>query len=207
MSLTEQLQQYRLIPVITLTQAQDILPLAQLLLQHDLPVAEITLRSEAALQGIKLLRQHYPSMLIGAGTVLNGQQAAAAQQAGANFVVAPGFNPNTVRACQTQGITIIPGVNNPSTIEAALEMGLETLKFFPAQASGGVAMVKALLAPYPQIKLMPTGGISADNLRDYLAIDGVIACGGSWFAEQTLIQAQRWDLLSIKIQAARQLLA
>ncbi|WP_236757890.1 bifunctional 4-hydroxy-2-oxoglutarate aldolase/2-dehydro-3-deoxy-phosphogluconate aldolase [Aeromonas cavernicola] len=193
MDLIEKIAALKIIPVIALEQPEAILPLGNALADNGLPVAEITFRSAAAVEAIKLLRTARPDMLIGAGTVLNGEQVKAAKDAGADFIVSPGFNPNTVRACQALNIPIIPGVNNPSAIESALEMGLTTLKFFPAHASGGVAMIKALLAPYHQVRFMPTGGITPSNVRDYLAISGVIACGGSWMVDKTLISDQRWD--------------
>lgn len=192
-SITEQLQALKVIPVIAIEQAEDIIPLGAALANNGLPVAEITFRSAAAVEAIRLLRQSQPEMLIGAGTVLNREQVIAAKEAGASFIVSPGFNPNTVKACQELDIPIIPGVNNPSTIEAALEMGLTTLKFFPAEASGGSAMIKALLAPYTQIKLMPTGGISTHNINEYLAIPRVIACGGSWMVDKKLIAEKQWE--------------
>ncbi|MEZ9417919.1 bifunctional 4-hydroxy-2-oxoglutarate aldolase/2-dehydro-3-deoxy-phosphogluconate aldolase, partial [Vibrio sp. 10N.286.49.E1] len=116
--------------------------------------------------------------------ILNGGQALAAKEAGATFVVSPGFNPNTVDACQEIGIDIIPGVNNPSAVEAALEMGLTTLKFFPAEASGGISMVKSLVGPYGDIRLMPTGGITSSNIDNYLAVPQVLACGGTWMVDK-----------------------
>lgn len=192
-SITEQLQALKVIPVIAIEQAEDIIPLGAALANNGLPVAEITFRSAAAVDAIRLLRQSQPEMLIGAGTVLNREQVIAAKEAGATFIVSPGFNTNTVKACQELDIPIIPGVNNPSTIEAALEMGLTTLKFFPAEASGGAAMIKALLAPYTQIKLMPTGGISTHNINEYLAIPRVIACGGSWMVDKKLIAEKQWE--------------
>lgn len=192
-SITEQLQALKVIPVIAIEQAEDIIPLGAALANNGLPVAEITFRSAAAVEAIRLLRQSQPEMLIGAGTVLNREQVIAAKEAGATFIVSPGFNPNTVKACQELDIPIIPGVNNPSSIEAALEMGLTTLKFFPAEASGGSAMIKALLAPYTQIKLMPTGGISTHNINEYLAIPRVIACGGSWMVDKKLIAEKQWE--------------
>ncbi|HHQ4775929.1 TPA: bifunctional 4-hydroxy-2-oxoglutarate aldolase/2-dehydro-3-deoxy-phosphogluconate aldolase [Aeromonas veronii] len=192
-SITEQLQALKVIPVIAIEQAEDIIPLGAALANNGLPVAEITFRSAAAVEAIRLLRQSQPEMLIGAGTVLNRDQVIAAKEAGATFIVSPGFNPNTVKACQELDIPIIPGVNNPSTIEAALEMGLTTLKFFPAEASGGSAMIKALLAPYTQITLMPTGGISTHNINEYLAIPRVIACGGTWMVDKKLIAEKQWE--------------
>lgn len=190
---TEKLKELKVIPVIAIDRAEDIIPLGKALAENGLPAAEITFRSDAAVAAIRLLSESQPDMLIGAGTVLNREQALAAKEAGATFVVSPGFNPNTVKACQEIGIEIIPGINNPSGVEAALEMGLTTVKFFPAEASGGIAMVKSLLAPYTDIQIMPTGGINANNINDYLAIPRVIACGGTWMVDKKLINEGNWD--------------
>ncbi|EAR53775.1 2-keto-3-deoxy-6-phosphogluconate aldolase [Photobacterium sp. SKA34] len=195
-SIKEQLKALKVIPVIAIDKAEDIIPLGKVLTENGLPAAEITFRSAAAEQAIRLLRETQPDMLIGAGTVLNREQAIAAKEAGATFIVSPGFNPNTVKACQEIGIDIVPGVNNPSTVEAALEMGLTTLKFFPAEASGGINMVKSLLAPYNDIELMPTGGINPANIKDYLAIPRVLACGGTWMVDKKLIEAGNWEELA-----------
>ncbi|MFW0950224.1 bifunctional 4-hydroxy-2-oxoglutarate aldolase/2-dehydro-3-deoxy-phosphogluconate aldolase [Vibrio parahaemolyticus] len=195
-SIKEQLKALKVIPVIAIDKAEDIIPLGKVLAENGLPAAEITFRSAAAAEAIRLLRETQPDMLIGAGTVLNREQAIAAEEAGATFIVSPGFNPNTVKACQEIGIDIVPGVNNPSTVEAALEMGLTTLKFFPAEASGGINMVKSLLAPYTDIELMPTGGINPANIKDYLAIPRVLACGGTWMVDKKLIEAGNWEELA-----------
>ncbi|HIF9329581.1 TPA: bifunctional 4-hydroxy-2-oxoglutarate aldolase/2-dehydro-3-deoxy-phosphogluconate aldolase [Photobacterium damselae] len=195
-SIKEQLKALKVIPVIAIDKAEDIIPLGKVLAENGLPAAEITFRSEAAVEAIRLLRETQPDMLIGAGTVLNRDQAIAAKEAGATFIVSPGFNPNTVKACQEIGIDIVPGVNNPSTVEAALEMGLTTLKFFPAEASGGINMVKSLLAPYTDIELMPTGGINPANIKDYLAIPRVLACGGTWMVDKKLIEEGNWEELA-----------
>ncbi|EJG1031859.1 bifunctional 4-hydroxy-2-oxoglutarate aldolase/2-dehydro-3-deoxy-phosphogluconate aldolase [Vibrio parahaemolyticus] len=195
-SIKEQLKALKVIPVIAIDKAEDIIPLGKVLTENGLPAAEITFRSAAAAEAIRLLRETQPDMLIGAGTVLNREQAIAAKEAGATFIVSPGFNPNTVKACQEIGIDIVPGVNNPSTVEAALEMGLTTLKFFPAEASGGINMVKSLLAPYTDIELMPTGGINPANIKDYLAIPRVLACGGTWMVDKKLIEAGNWEELA-----------
>ncbi|HDY7476736.1 TPA: bifunctional 4-hydroxy-2-oxoglutarate aldolase/2-dehydro-3-deoxy-phosphogluconate aldolase [Vibrio vulnificus] len=195
-SIKEQLKTLKVIPVIAIDKAEDIIPLGKVLAENGLPAAEITFRSAAAAEAIRLLRETQPDMLIGAGTVLNREQAIAAKEAGATFIVSPGFNPNTVKACQEIGIDIVPGVNNPSTVEAALEMGLTTLKFFPAEASGGINMVKSLLAPYTNIELMPTGGINPANIKDYLAIPRVLACGGTWMVDKKLIEAGNWEELA-----------
>ncbi|HCG8489998.1 TPA: bifunctional 4-hydroxy-2-oxoglutarate aldolase/2-dehydro-3-deoxy-phosphogluconate aldolase [Vibrio parahaemolyticus] len=195
-SIKEQLKALKVIPVIAIDKADDIIPLGKVLAENGLPAAEITFRSAAAAEAIRLLRETQPDMLIGAGTVLNREQAIAAKEAGATFIVSPGFNPNTVKACQEIGIDIVPGVNNPSTVEAALEMGLTTLKFFPAAASGGINMVKSLLAPYTDIELMPTGGINPANIKDYLAIPRVLACGGTWMVDKKLIEEGNWEELA-----------
>ncbi|ODZ74356.1 2-dehydro-3-deoxyphosphogluconate aldolase [Vibrio parahaemolyticus] len=195
-SIKEQLKALKVIPVIAIDKAEDIIPLGKVLAENGLPAAEITFRSAAAAEAIRLLRETQPDMLIGAGTVLNREQAIAAKEAGTTFIVSPGFNPNTVKACQEIGIDIVPGVNNPSTVEAALEMGLTTLKFFPAEASGGINMVKSLLAPYTDIELMPTGGINPANIKDYLAIPRVLACGGTWMVDKKLIEEGNWEELA-----------
>ena len=191
-TLSERLRTIKIVPVIALDNAIDAVPLGAALRKSGIPVAEITFRSPAAAEAIRRLRDADPDILIAAGTVLNAVQAKAAQQAGADFIVSPGFNPNTVKACQDMDIPITPGINNPTAIEAALEHGIDTVKYFPAEASGGIPMLKALLAPYAMLKIMPTGGINAKNIRDYLAIKNVIACGGSWMVEKSLLAAQNW---------------
>ena len=191
-TLTEQLRTIKIVPVIALDNSADAVPLGAALRESGIPVAEITFRSPAAAEAIRRLRDADPDILIAAGTVLNAAQAKAAQQAGADFIVSPGFNPNTVKACQDMDIPITPGINNPTAIEAALEHGIDTVKYFPAEASGGIPMLKALLAPYAMLKIMPTGGINAKNIRDYLAIKNVIACGGSWMVEKSLLATQNW---------------
>ena len=191
-TLSERLRTIKIVPVIALDNAADAVPLGAVLRESGIPIAEITFRSPAAAEAIRRLRDADPDILIAAGTVLNAAQAKAAQQAGADFIVSPGFNPNTVKACQDMDIPITPGINNPTAIEAALEHGIDTVKYFPAEASGGIPMLKALLAPYAMLKIMPTGGINAKNIRDYLAIKNVIACGGSWMVEKSLLATQNW---------------
>lgn len=189
----EKLRQLKVVPVIAADEAQDILPLVKTLSENGLPVAEITFRSAAGEEAIRLTRQHFPDVLIAAGTVLTPAQVVAAKNAGADCIVTPGFNPNIVKLCQELGLPITPGVNNPMAIEAALELGIHAVKFFPAEASGGVKMIKALLGPYSNLQIMPTGGISPANIKDYLAIPNVVACGGSWFVDKALIKAKNWD--------------
>jgi 2-dehydro-3-deoxyphosphogluconate aldolase / (4S)-4-hydroxy-2-oxoglutarate aldolase len=182
----------KIVPVIALENSDHAAALGRALVDNGLPVAEITFRTSAAAETIRRLRVAHPDMLIGAGTVLNRAQAEQARAAGASFIVSPGLNANTVRACQELGMPIIPGVNDPSAIELALELGLDALKFFPAEPSGGIRMIKALLGPYPQLQLMPTGGITPGNIRDYLAIPQVLACGGSWMVAEELLQTGNW---------------
>ncbi|EEZ90016.1 2-keto-3-deoxy-6-phosphogluconate aldolase [Vibrio harveyi 1DA3] len=206
-TIAEQLAEIKVIPVIAIDRAEDIIPLGKALAENGLPAAEITFRSDAAAEAIRLLREAQPDMLIGAGTVLNKEQAIAAKEAGATFVVSPGLNPNTVKACQEIGIEIVPGVNNPSAVEAALELGLTTVKFFPAEASGGINMLKSLLAPYTQIQVMPTGGINSNNVNDYLSLERVVACGGTWMVDKVLINEGRWDEIARLTREAADLVA
>ena len=189
----QRLAEIRLVPVIKLEKAEDAVPLGRALLAGGLPVAEITFRTAAAADAIRLLSEHLPDMLIGAGTVLTIDQVKQAMGAGARFVIAPGFNPRIVDYCLEHNILIVPGVNSPSQIEQGLERGLDVLKFFPAEASGGLKMLKAVSEPYGQVGFMPTGGLDAANLRDYLAFPRVVACGGSWFVKTPLISAGRFD--------------
>lgn len=180
---------FGIIPVIQINRAEAALPLAEALAAGGLPCAEITFRTAAAEDSIRAIAQHRPDVLIGAGTVLTTEQARKAAEAGAKFVVSPGLNPKVVNWCLENGMPIIPGVSTASDIEAALELGLTALKFFPAEASGGIKCLKALSAPYGNVRFLPTGGISADNLGEYLAFDRVLACGGSWMVPASLIDA------------------
>ncbi|MFM2587428.1 bifunctional 4-hydroxy-2-oxoglutarate aldolase/2-dehydro-3-deoxy-phosphogluconate aldolase [Vibrio sp. TBV020] len=201
------LKQFKVIPVIQINKVEHAIPLAKVLVENGLPVAEVTFRTEAAAASIKAMSEAYPEMCVGAGTVLNAEQVDQAKAAGSEFVVAPGLNPNTVRYCQEIGMPIVPGVNNPSQVEQALELGLNFLKFFPAEASGGVAMVKSLLAPYVDVSLMPTGGIGKGNVNDYLAIDRVVCCGGTWMVAPALIENEQWDEIGRLVREAVELVA
>lgn len=196
------LQQFKVVPVIQINKVEHAVPLAKVLVENGLPVAEVTFRTEAAADAIRAMREAYPEMCIGAGTVLTSEQIDLAKEAGSEFVVAPGLNPNTVRRCQEIGMPVVPGVNNPSQVEQALELGLTFLKFFPAEASGGINMVKSLLAPYVDVSFMPTGGIGKHNINDYLAIDRVICCGGTWMVAPTLIENEQWDEIAKLVQEA-----
>ncbi|WP_070968857.1 bifunctional 4-hydroxy-2-oxoglutarate aldolase/2-dehydro-3-deoxy-phosphogluconate aldolase [Vibrio sonorensis] len=198
-SLEQQLSDIKVVPVIAIKDADKAAKLAEVLIENGLPCAEVTFRTEQAAQAIKNMRNAYPEMLIGAGTVLTTEQVDQAIDAGVDFVVSPGFNPTTVRYCQQRGVAIVPGVNNPSLVEQAMEMGLKTLKFFPAEPSGGVSMLKALTAVYP-VKFMPTGGVSPSNVNDYLSIPAVLACGGTWMVPNNLIENEQWDELAALVK-------
>lgn len=189
----EELEKKRIVPVVVLRNIADAKPVAQALCDGGLPCAEITFRTDTAADCIKIMSEEFPKMLIGAGTVLTTAQADQAIKAGADFIVSPGLNPTVVKHCIKKKYPIIPGVNNPSDIEAALSFGLTLVKFFPAEASGGLEMIKALSAPYPQIHFMPTGGITPDNLHTYLAFDKVVACGGTWMVQDNLIKLQNFE--------------
>ena len=180
-----------IIPVIKLNRVEDAVPLAQALLAGGIPVAEVTFRTEAAAEGIATIRREVPQMLVGAGTVLTTDQAIAAVEAGAQFVVSPGSNGKIIDRVLAAGVAMIPGVATPSEIEAAMERGLNVLKFFPAEALGGIAMLKALSGPYSQIKFVPTGGVGPDNLKDYLHQKNVLAVGGSWMIQSDLEMVQQ----------------
>ncbi|MDF2610750.1 MAG: hypothetical protein K0R92_2224 [Lachnospiraceae bacterium] len=182
-----------IVPVIKLDRAEDAAPLAKALCEGGLPCAEVTFRTDAAEESIKIMRKNHPDMLIGAGTVLTTEQVDKAMAAGATFIVSPGLNPKIVKYCVDKGYPITPGCTNPSDIEAAIELGLEVVKFFPAEAAGGLNMIKSLAAPYVNMKFMPTGGINAKNLLSYLDFSKIIACGGSWMVNEDLIKAGEFD--------------
>ena len=180
-------------PVIKIENPDDAVPLAKALIDGGLPAAEITFRTASAAESIKKITEAYPDMLVGAGTVLTTEQVDAAIAAGAKFLVSPGLNPKVTGYALSKGIPMLPGCSNPSDIEAALELGLKTVKFFPAEAAGGLKMLKAMAAPYGQLTFMPTGGINANNLLDYLKFNKIIACGGSFMVKDELIKEKKWD--------------
>ena len=200
-TLNEQLANLKVIPVIAINKAEDAIPLGRTLVENGMPCAEITFRTECAAEAIRAMRAEFPQMLIGAGTILTNEQVDQAIEAGVDFIVSPGFNPRTVQYCLDKGVAIVPGVNNPSLVEQAMEMGLRTLKFFPAEPSGGVGMLKALTAVYP-VKFMPTGGVSLGNVDEYLSIPSVLACGGTWMVPTKLIDEGKWDELGTLVRDA-----
>ena len=192
-SIFDEIKKYGIVPVIKLAKPSEAIPLASALIDAGLPVAEITFRTAAAQEAIKALRAKFPSMLVGAGTVTTLEQVAAAQEAGAMFIVTPGFNPKIVDACLERGLPIVPGVNSPSQVEQGLERGLSVLKFFPAEASGGIKMLKALHGPYSDVSFVPTGGIDTANLAQYIALGNVAAIGGSWMVKEDLIASGKFQ--------------
>jgi len=176
-----------IIPVVVLENAEDAHPLGEALMKGGLPAAEVTFRTAAAEESIRILAKDFPDMLVGAGTVLTCEQADKAIAAGAKFIVAPGFNPTVVKYCLEKGYPVTPGVQTPGEMEQAMELGLDFVKFFPAEPAGGLPMIKAVAAPYTNLKFMPTGGINKENVKDYLAYNKIVACGGTWMVKGDLI--------------------
>ena len=189
----EKIQKLGIVPVVVLNNAKDASPLAKALCNGGLPCAEVTFRTDAAEEAIRIMSQEFPEMLVGAGTVLTTDQVDRAVAAGAKFIVSPGLNPKIVRYCIERNIPITPGTCNPSDVELAIELGLEVVKFFPAEASGGLDMIKAMSAPYTNVRFMPTGGINQKNLTTYLDFPKIIACGGSWMVSGDLIKEGNFD--------------
>lgn len=188
MSIIERTQQIGIIPVVAIPDLKHALPLAEALLEGGLPCAEITFRTAAAAESIAQIKQRFPELLLGAGTVLTISQVEAALNAGAEFIVSPGSNPTTIDYCQQKGVTIFPGVCTPTEIEMNLEKGIGVMKFFPAEPAGGIKFLKAICAPYKDVRFIPTGGIDSKNIGDYLAIPQVVACGGSWMVKPELLK-------------------
>ena len=193
MDMLKQLSLAGLVPVIKVQNAEDAVPLCRALKNGGLPVAEITFRTDAAEEAIRLVHEALPEVLLGAGTVLTCEQADRAWNAGAGYIVAPGLNPTVVRHCTEKGYPVLPGCANPSDIELALSLGLTTVKFFPSEALGGLKMIKAMSAPYGNVRFVPTGGITEKNLPDYLAFPKIAACGGSWMVPEDAIANKDWD--------------
>jgi 2-dehydro-3-deoxyphosphogluconate aldolase/(4S)-4-hydroxy-2-oxoglutarate aldolase len=187
------LRDTRVVPVIVIDDPDDAVPLARALAAGGLACAEITFRTPRAAEALRRIATEVPEMFVGAGTVLTPEQAKAARDAGAQFIVAPGFGPRMVDYCLEHELPVYPGICTPTEVEAALEKGLSTLKFFPAEQSGGLAFLKAIAGPYVGVNFMPTGGINASNVGSYLAFNRVVACGGSWMAPTEWIAAKQFD--------------
>ena len=192
MDMIEKLSLAGIVPVIKVEDANDAVPLCKALADGGLPVAEITFRSDAAEESIRRVHAQLPEVILGAGTVLTTEQVDRAVAAGATYIVSPGLNPEVVKHCQKVGVPIVPGCANPSDIEVALSLGLKTVKFFPAEALGGLNLIKAMSAPYGGVTFLPTGGIGENNLLDYLSFPKIVACGGSWMVDQKALEAKDW---------------
>ena len=192
-SLTDKIYSIGIVPVIALENIEDAVPLAKALCNGGLPVAEVTYRTACAHDAMIEMKKACPEMLIGAGTVLTKEQVDSAIDAGAEFIVSPGLNPEIVQYCQFKGVPMIPGTSCGSDIEKAMSLGLDTVKFFPAEPLGGIKMISALAAPYNKVRFMPTGGVNAKNINDYLSNPKIVACGGTWMIDKTAIKEKNFD--------------
>jgi len=201
----KQIESFGVVPVVVLNDAKDAAPLAKALCEGGLPCAEVTFRTEAAEESIRIMATEFPEMVIGAGTVLTIDQVDRAVGAGAKFIVSPGFDPEIVDYCISKNIPVLPGCITPSEVAQAVKRGLVVVKFFPAEQFGGVATIKALAAPYTGVRFMPTGGISAKNLADYLGFKKIIACGGSWMVKGDMVAAGEFDKIKEMTAEAVQL--
>ncbi|MDY4970437.1 MAG: bifunctional 4-hydroxy-2-oxoglutarate aldolase/2-dehydro-3-deoxy-phosphogluconate aldolase [Lachnospiraceae bacterium] len=204
-TIDEQFYEFGVVPVVVLDRVEDALPLAGALVKGGLPCAEVTFRTDAAEESIRLMSEAYPDMLVGAGTVLTTEQVDRAVAAGAKFIVSPGFDPEIVDYCLEKQIPVVPGCITPSEVAQAVKRGLKTIKFFPAEQAGGVAMLKAIAAPYTMLHFMPTGGVNPNNLKNYLEFSRIICCGGSWMVKGDLINSGRFDEIEALTRQAAEL--
>ena len=206
-TLEEQFYEYAVVPVVVLDDADDAAPLAEALIKGGLPCAEVTFRTEAAEESIRIMNKKYPDMLVGAGTVLTTEQVNRAVAAGAKFIVSPGFDPEIVDYCMEKNIPVFPGCVSPSEVAQAVKRGLKVVKFFPAEQAGGLAMLKAMAAPYTMLKFMPTGGINTKNLKEYLGFSKILCCGGSWMVKGDMIKNKEFDKITEMTREATELAA
>lgn len=203
-NMIEEFQKLGVVPVVVLEDEKDALPLAEALVKGGLPCAEVTFRTEAAAESIRLMSEKYPEMLVGAGTVLTTEQVDLAVKAGARFIVSPGLDPEIVDYCLEKNIPVFPGCVTPSEVAQAVKRGLKVVKFFPAEQAGGIAMIKAMAAPYHNIRFMPTGGINPGNLKDYLSCDKILCCGGSWMVKGELIRKGEFEKIQDLVKEAKE---
>lgn len=201
-SALEYMEKYGIVPVAVIEKTEDALSLAEILLEEGLPLLEVTFRTKNAAACIQSVHEHYPELMVGAGTVILPEQVSQALDAGAKFIVAPGLNDEIVKTAQERDVTVIPGVMTPSEIEKALSFGITHMKFFPAEATGGTKMLEALSAPYHMVRFLPTGGLNAANAVAYLSMDCVFAIGGSWIVPGKMIAEQRYDEIKSRIREA-----
>ncbi len=192
----EVLQISPIVPVVVIENIKDAVPLAQSLIEGGIPIIEVTLRSSCALEAIELIAKNVPEMRVGAGTILNLTQLEQAQNRGAEFLISPGLTPSLLEHAKKKDMPLIPGVSSSSEVMQALELGYNTLKFFPAEYCGGVKLLNAFNGPFKGVKFCPTGGISADNMRSYLNLENVLCVGGSWLTPKDLIQNKEWDKIT-----------
>lgn len=204
-SIEELFAELKVVPVVVLDDAKDAEPLAKALVEGGLPCAEVTFRTEEAAESIRIMTEVYPDMLVGAGTVLTTEQVDKAVESGAKFIVSPGFDPEIVDYCIEKNIPVFPGCISPSEVAQAVKRGLKVVKFFPAEQSGGLAMIKAMASPYNMLKFMPTGGINTKNLKDYLACDKILCCGGSWMVKGDMIKAGEFEKIKKLTREAKEL--
>ena len=203
--ITERFEKLGVVPVVVLEDAKDAVPLATALVEGGLPCAEVTFRTEAAEESIRLMTELFPEMLVGAGTVLTVEQVDAAVRTGAKFIVSPGFDAEIVDYCLKNEIPVFPGCISPSEVAQAVKRGLKVVKFFPAEPAGGISMIKAMAAPYTGLKFMPTGGINAKNLGEYLSCDKIVCCGGSWMVKGELVKTGEFNKIRQLTEEARRL--
>lgn len=203
-NMIEEFQKLGVVPVVVLEDEKDALPLAEALVRGGLPCAEVTFRTKAAAESIRLMAEKYPEMLVGAGTVLTTEQVDLAVRSGARFIVSPGFDPEIVDYCLEKNIPVFPGCVTPSEVAQAVKRGLKVVKFFPAEQAGGIAMIKAMAAPYHNIRFMPTGGINPGNLKDYLSCDKILCCGGSWMVKGDLIRKGEFEKIRNLVKEAKE---
>jgi len=202
MDILEKIEDLKIVPVAVIDDTENAIPLGKTLMDAGLPIVEITFRTKAAADSIIRLRKEFPDLLVGAGTVLTIEQVKNAVRAGVEFIVTPGFNPTVVDYCIKKDILICPGINSPSFIEWGLERGLDHFKFYPADLSGGSKMLKALSGPYPTVKFMPTGGVGNETLIEYLKLENVFSCGGSWLVKKDLISSKDFDEIKNRVEKA-----
>ncbi len=184
----EQIEMRKLVPVVKLDRAEDAVPMGRALCEGGLPVAEVTFRTDAAEESIRAMKKAFPDMIVGAGTVVDLEQAKRAVDAGSAFLVSPGTSTKIIEFALEQGVPVFPGVCTPTEIMTCMEYGLPVVKFFPAKQYGGLDTIKALAAPFPSMRFMPTGGVSAANVKEFLSFKKIIACGGSWMVKDTFVQ-------------------
>ena len=206
MDAIKKMEKLKIVPVAVIEDSENVIPLGNALIEAGLPIIEITFRTAAAARSISLVKREFPEMLVGAGTVLKIEHVKAAVESGSEFIVTPGFNPTIVDYCVDNGIPIVPGLNSPSFIEWGMDRGLYHFKFFPADISGGPKMIQLLSGPYPEVRFMPTGGINDQTLVEYLRLENVFACGGSWIVKQNLISERKFDEIKLKTQNAIKLI-